>query len=63
MKPGSLVPEAYLINIWPSALKRLTRRMCQPCISGQHQDCPTPDCPCLCNDKKWLAKVPEKSAA
>jgi hypothetical protein len=35
---------------YPSAAKRLTHSMCQPCIEGFHERCPSHDCPCPCND-------------
>jgi hypothetical protein len=62
MQSGYLVPEGYVITLWPSALKRLKRSMCQPCIVGKHQDCEAPACPCLCNDHDWQV-LPEKLAA
>lgn len=40
---------------YPSAAKRLTVRICQPCIAGTHQQCATPGCPCPCNDDKRRA--------
>ena len=44
---------------YPSAAKRLKHSMCQPCIAGNHDRCPSPKCPCLCNDEV-LEFVPVK---
>jgi hypothetical protein len=44
--------------MYPSAERRISQRICQPCIAGNHSACPSPDCPCLCNDPD--AKLPSK---
>jgi hypothetical protein len=44
-------PSNEMAAHYPSARRRVTRHMCQPCISGNHGACPSPDCPCLCNDE------------
>ena len=45
--------------LYPSAAKRLVRRICQPCIAGSHRDCQSHLCPCLCQDDDFHAtRVP-----
>jgi hypothetical protein len=43
--------------VYPSALKRLLRGICQPCTIGLHEKCPDPACPCLCNDEELKLPV------
>jgi hypothetical protein len=53
-------PSNEMAAHYPSAHRRLTQSMCQPCLSGKHTDCPSLHCPCLCNDEDL--RLPPKTA-